>query len=197
MLCRFGDERDEINAGFNTRTLVMELSDLENPTVTGSHLAAAKAIDHNQYIMGQYTYQVGFNGVSDSLSQPQQANYQAGLRILEIADPSSATLVERASFDVFPSGDNSRFNGAWSTFPYLPSGVILLSVIEQGLFVLQWNQDGISRQSNAQCLGNTPAPAPTSNNDDNDKSCKFDFFFVICFVKKILFAIFDFLTFWD
>jgi hypothetical protein len=103
-----------------------------------------------------------------------QANYRAGLRILEIVDPSKAMMVERAFFDVFPEDNTNQFNGAWSTYPYLPSGIILVSGIEQGLFVLRWNRDGVSTQPNTECLSTNapvvaPTPAPTVVPPNNNK----------------------------
>lgn len=81
-------------------------------------------------------------------------------------DPATATIVERAFFDIFPSDDCNKFNGAWSTYPYLPTGTILVSGIEQGLFVLRWNQNGPSTQPTEQCMSTRapvvpPTPAPT------------------------------------
>jgi len=59
-LSRFGDELDETRTGINTRTLVLSVADLSNPSITGSHIAPTNtAIDHNQYILGQYVFQVG------------------------------------------------------------------------------------------------------------------------------------------
>lgn len=55
---RFGDEADEQRGGLNTRTLVVDVSDLNETIVTGSYFGSTNAIDHNQYIMGNYTYQV-------------------------------------------------------------------------------------------------------------------------------------------
>jgi choice-of-anchor B domain-containing protein len=62
-----GDEGDENQFGVNTRTIVMDVSDLENPVYVGSHFADTTATDHNQYVIGNFVY---------------QANYSVGLRIL-------------------------------------------------------------------------------------------------------------------
>ena len=37
-------------------------------------------------------------------------------------------LDEVAYFDVYPSSDAAQFNGSWSNYPYLPSGVIPVSL---------------------------------------------------------------------
>ena len=55
-----------------------------------------------------------------TLSHPQvyQANYEAGLRVLELNE-ADGTLVELAYFDVHPTSTEANFNGAWSNYPWL------------------------------------------------------------------------------
>jgi hypothetical protein len=66
-------------------------------------------------------------------------------------------LVEVANFDTYLP-DNNGFNGAWGAYPFLPSGLILISDIESGLFVLEptyiracWLEGNITRSDD-----NTP-----------------------------------------
>jgi hypothetical protein len=121
----FGDEYDETYSGKKTKTLVIDVSNLQKPKLVGSHVAPhTKAIDHNQYIIGQYTY---------------QATYRAGLRILKINHYATADMTEVGYFDIFPQDDEPAFNGAWGVYPFFPSGSILISGIEQGLYVLKAN----------------------------------------------------------
>lgn len=116
------DELDEMQNGHNTRTYVWDVQDLDQPVLRGSHLSSAPAIDHNLYVRGDYVY---------------QANYRAGLRILELVDLAGANLDEVGYFDIYPSSDSASFNGAWSNYPYFESGTIVVSGIEQGLFLLR------------------------------------------------------------
>jgi hypothetical protein len=44
--------------------------------------------------------------------------------------------MEIAFFDTFPSGDGTAYNGAWSVYPYLPSGTLIVSDTNNGLFIL-------------------------------------------------------------
>jgi hypothetical protein len=46
-------------------------------------------------------------------------------------------LSELAFFDVYPVDDAPQFSGAWSNFPFFPSGIVIVGGIEQGLFVLR------------------------------------------------------------
>jgi hypothetical protein len=118
------DELDEDNFGHNTKTYVFDLLSLAAPQLIGTHLADTRAIDHNQYIAGPYSY---------------QSNYRAGLRILHTGRARLGRLREVAYFDVFPSDDNSGFAGTWGNYPFLPSGNVVVSTMESGggLFVVR------------------------------------------------------------
>ena len=65
-----------------------------------------------------------------------QANYTTGLRVLEFMDPGLGEISEIAHFDTFPADDSIAFDGAWSVYPYLPSGNIIVSDSSNGLFIL-------------------------------------------------------------
>ncbi|PAU95297.1 hypothetical protein CK503_03635 [Aliifodinibius salipaludis] len=115
-----GDEFDE-RRGLSTQTYIWDLQDLDNPELIGVHEANTTSIDHNQYIKGNNTY---------------QANYTAGLRILSLDNIGDGELEEVAYFDTFPDDDNQVFDGAWSNYPFFESGIIIVSDISNGLFIL-------------------------------------------------------------
>jgi choice-of-anchor B domain-containing protein len=119
----FGDEFDEETYSSRTRTIVLNLgSNLLKPIIGGVHYSQLKATDHNQYIVGNRVF---------------QSNYQAGLRILRINNAAKANFTEIAYFDTYPSGNSFELNGAWTNYPFFPSGIVVVSGIEQGLFVLK------------------------------------------------------------
>ncbi|HEX8000739.1 MAG TPA: choice-of-anchor B family protein [Pyrinomonadaceae bacterium] len=118
------DELDENHFGGNTRTYIWNLSDLDAPAVSGVYVGPTISIDHNLYVRGRYTY---------------ESNYRSGLRILDAANAAGASLNEVAFFDIFPINDDAAFNGAWGNYPYFKSGTVIVSGIEQGLFVLRPN----------------------------------------------------------
>ena len=107
-----GDELDEQRLGVNTKTFMWDFSDLENPRHFASHDHETKAIDHNMYVRGNYVY---------------QANYGAGLRILDLSNVDKGELKEVGFLDVVPDADKADFNGAWSIFPYFKSGTVAIS----------------------------------------------------------------------
>jgi choice-of-anchor B domain-containing protein len=60
--------------------------------------------------------------------------YSHGVIILDASFPDE--LVEVGRFDTAPNFPGPGFHGAWGVYPYLPSGNILVTDIEEGLVVL-------------------------------------------------------------
>lgn len=116
-----GDELDETRLGLSTRTHVFDVSDLEAPEHLYAHDLGTRATDHNLYVQGNRIF---------------EANYSTGLRVLEFGDLAEEEIEEIAWFDTYPDNDGPALDGAWSVYPYLPSGTILVSDIRRGLFVL-------------------------------------------------------------
>ena len=151
-----GDELDE--GSVNTRTYIFDVQDLNNVSLIGTHIGATEAIDHNMYVHDGLVY---------------QSNYRAGLEILDLDNVGQGQLERVAYFDVYPSSNSAQFNGTWSNYPYFASGNVIVSHIEEGLFVLRPN---ITPPCFEDC-GCTDATAcnfdPAALNDDGtcDFSC--------------------------
>ncbi len=62
--------------------------------------------------------------------------YSDGCIIVDGSNPTN--LVEVGNFDTFLA-NVAGFNGAWGAYPFLPSGLILISDIQSGLFILEPN----------------------------------------------------------
>jgi choice-of-anchor B domain-containing protein len=122
------DEFDETNGvtGGRTRTHLWDLAVLDNPVYRGFYDHQTTSVDHNLYVKDGFLY---------------ETNYTTGLRILKIGNLESTNpsdwLSEVAFFDTYPLNDAQTYNGAWNNYPYLPSGNILVSDIDGGLFVLR------------------------------------------------------------
>ena len=115
------DELDETAQGGPTRTHIWDCQDLDNPIYLGFHGGTNESIDHNLYIQGNRIY---------------LASYSAGLRVLEIgAQPDD--LTEIAFFDTFVTDDDTDFDGAWSCYPFFPSGNILVNDRQNGMFIVR------------------------------------------------------------
>ncbi len=119
------DESDESSFGLTSTMYVFDVQDLANPQLVTTFTNGVCSIDHNLITKGGLTY---------------QANYSSGLRIYDTSDVSS--IQEVAYFDTHPFGNFVSFVGAWGVYPNLPSGIILVSDIEGGLFVLNYDCNG-------------------------------------------------------
>ncbi len=116
------DETDELAGNVSrTRTLIWDIQVLEDPMLVKQHFGTTASSDHNLYVLGDYMY---------------QANYVSGLRVLDISNPEEPEEV--GFFDTVSAGnDGPGFAGAWSVYPYFESGLIIVSSMREGLFVLK------------------------------------------------------------
>jgi choice-of-anchor B domain-containing protein len=116
------DEGDEAAGTVTrTRTIIWDVSDLDDPQVVGEYLGETGAIDHNLYIVGDTMY---------------QSNYKSGLRVIDISDRRNPR--EIGYFDSVPnSANDAAFQGSWSNYPYFKSGIIIFTSIREGFFIVR------------------------------------------------------------
>ena len=113
------DELDEGASVSVTTTRVINVEDPANPVFVGIYTTGKAAIDHNLYTRDSVVY---------------QSNYRSGLRVFDALNP--ANPIEVAYFDTYPGSDSAQFNGSWSNYPFFPSGNVIISDIERGLFIV-------------------------------------------------------------
>ncbi|MHC5109092.1 MAG: choice-of-anchor B family protein [Planctomycetota bacterium] len=109
------DELDAVN-----ETVIFDILDLSSPSVVGTFSSGVEAIDHNLYIHQGIIY---------------EAEYTAGLRVFDASDPVNP--VPLGWLDTYPPSDAAATIGAWGTYPFLPSGNVLISTKDAGLFVVR------------------------------------------------------------
>lgn len=124
-----GDEGDETGNGFNTRTIVFDFEDLDNPQNHFSHFGATPAIDHNGYVNGDKYY---------------LANYRAGLRVFDITTIAGGSITEIGYFDSYPNNNTANFSGAWNVYPYFSSGNIIISDLNRGFLLVKSSEVDIT-----------------------------------------------------
>ncbi len=116
------DEGDELSGTVpRTRTLVWDVSKLDEPVLVKEFLGTTAATDHNLYVRGNYMF---------------QSNYVSGVRVIDISDPVNPK--ETGFFDTVPFGENvPGFAGSWSNFPFFKSGTIIATSMREGLFIMR------------------------------------------------------------
>jgi choice-of-anchor B domain-containing protein len=113
------DERE------NSFLACYDVSDLNNVTETDriQHKAGSNAIIHNTYWMNDYCI---------------SSYYTEGITIHDVSRKHN--IVEVGNFDTSPSWSGNQgggFHGAWGVWSFLPSGNIIASDIEEGLYILK------------------------------------------------------------
>ena len=100
--------------------------------------------------------------------------YRDGVVVVDAARPDNLVVV--GHYDTSPSLSGNGFNGCWGVYPYLPSGNIIASDIEGGLFVLTPNYlracylEGIvTDSSTGAVLPNTLVQITSANISENTK----------------------------
>ncbi len=124
------DELDELMGTVSqTRTIIWDLEDLDDPQVLAEFLNDNASSDHNLYIKDNLMY---------------QSNYVSGLQVFDISDAANPQRV--GYFDTFPFTDDAAgFSGTWSNYPYFKSGVVIMTSGTEGLFVLETTPELINR----------------------------------------------------
>jgi choice-of-anchor B domain-containing protein len=96
---------------------VFDVHDVMNPVMVNAFTSNPQAIIHNPHVNGDELY---------------LANYTEGVRILDITDPVHPA--EFASADSYP-GPSGSYYGVWEVYPYFPSGTVIASDMQTGLYV--------------------------------------------------------------
>jgi choice-of-anchor B domain-containing protein len=63
------------------------------------------------------------------------SHYTIGINIIDVKRPNN--MIETGRYDTSPSYNYEGFHGCWGAYPWLPSGKILATDIETGLYVFQ------------------------------------------------------------
>jgi len=116
-----GDEFDEGDFGFNTRTVVFDLADMDDPILDFEYFGPEASIDHNGYVLGDAYY---------------LANYSAGLRKIDISDIENGNMTELRYFDSYPNNNSANYSGVWNVYPYFESGVVVINDRSGGMFIV-------------------------------------------------------------
>jgi hypothetical protein len=101
----------------------IDVSDPCEPEVTGTFDAETNnptSITHNQIVACDYLY---------------VSYYYDGIVVYDISDPANPEKV--LYYDTSTEPDGTSYKGAWGIYPLLPSGNILVSDMQEGLFIFE------------------------------------------------------------
>ena len=125
------------------------------PTVDGNHLVSAQETENGEVRIyeianpaaANHVATINANTIGENLTSPHNpvvdgnllyiSWYKAGLQVFDISSPSSPELI--ASYDTYPQSPQypfCTFDGNWGVYPFLGTGKVLLSDIENGLFIV-------------------------------------------------------------
>jgi len=111
-----GDKR-----GGNTRTHIVDVTNLDDISVSETYKSSLTARHGNSFVNGKYLYQ-SYN--------------RGGLRIFDLSDISDGVLDEVGYFDTTPNKSGSGQDGVMGVYPFFSSGVVIVSSVNEGLFIL-------------------------------------------------------------
>jgi len=105
----------------NGHVKIWDVQDVNNIQLVGEFTHQPNRIVHNVYIRGNFMY---------------MSYYTDGLVICDITDPTNP--IEVGHYDS-NSDSSGSFNGAWSVYPFSPSGNIYISDMQTGLSVVRFD----------------------------------------------------------
>ena len=107
---------------------VFDVANVMNPVLANAFMSNPNSIIHNAHVHGGELYLAG---------------YTEGLRVLDISDPLHPA--EYGFADSYP-GPSGGYGGVWEVCPYFPSGTVIASDMQTGLYVYRPVRDyGIVR----------------------------------------------------
>lgn len=121
------DELDESNAGIYSLGRIVDLTNLSAPVLAGTYDTGLGTVDHNEYVRGDKLF---------------CSNYKSGIRIFDLTNKTAPAQV--GWFDTYPADDSAGYAGLWSNYPFFPSGTIIGSDIQRGLFIWRLSDSTLS-----------------------------------------------------
>ena len=130
------------NHGYDVKLL--DVSDLTNISVLSNFNSGvdSQSMAHNGIIKGNLLF---------------ISYYHDGLRVFDISDPSNP--VQTWEYDTYAPNSHASYKGAWGVYPYLPSGNIIVSDMQTGLYILE----SITAVEPEIKINNRPFPNPAQN----------------------------------
>ena len=105
----------------NQTIKIWDVSDFNNISFAGEYLGE-NGLAHNVHIKENHAY---------------ISHYTTGVKIIDIFNPYDP--IEVAAYDTYPLNDNEGFYGCWGVYPFTENNYIYASDMQNGLFVLNFD----------------------------------------------------------
>lgn len=113
---------DEVGGAYVVAYDVSDLNNIEEVDRIQAWGPESNVVPHNTHVFGNFLF---------------TSYYADGLSVVDVTHPDN--MVEVAYYDTSPDYSGDGFHGAWGAYPWLPSGNILVTDIEMGLYVFSSN----------------------------------------------------------
>lgn len=139
----------------NTPVKIADVSDMQNISIASTFKSHEGATPHNPYVYGNNRLVVAY--------------YKDGVQIYDIHNPSSPSLRGYFDTDTLDGAEHNynavgtAYHGCWGVYTDLPSGVLLASDMQNGLFVLNADLALGIKDKSKNTVNVTVYPNPTDN----------------------------------
>jgi len=111
---------DEVSGAYVAAYDVSDLSDIQEVDRIQAWSSNTDVIPHNTHVNGDFII---------------TSYYKDGVSVVDVSNPSN--MIEVGFYDTSAGFSGNGFSGAWGAYPWLPSGNILVTDIETGLYVIE------------------------------------------------------------
>ena len=136
----------------NMTIKIWDISDLNNIILTGEYIGE-NGLAHNAHILNNHVY---------------ISHYTTGLKIIDIFNPYKP--IEVAAYDTYIQNDNEGFYGCWGAYPFTANNYIYASDMQNGLFILEFNNINAGWIYGTLYINNQVAPNTTIESILNNKT---------------------------
>jgi len=105
----------------NITVKIWDVSDLNNIILTGEYIGE-NGLAHNVHVSNNHIY---------------ISHYTTGIKIVDIFNPYDP--IEVAAYDTYLENDDGGFYGCWGAYPFTNNNYIYASDMQNGLFILDFN----------------------------------------------------------
>ena len=135
----------------NITVKIWDVSDLNNIILTGEYLGE-NGLAHNVHVSNNHIY---------------ISHYTTGLKIVDIFNPYDP--IEVAAYDTYFENNEGGFYGCWGAYPFTNNNYIYASDMQNGLFILNFNDINAGWINGTLYINNQIAPNTSIQSLLNDK----------------------------